>query len=225
MIEHPEDAEPLIGGIRAPRIKRRLRNWWVAPAAVVVLVALILGSAYACVDRPPFWIFGAAPYPGGMPIPLEQAKATYPFPIAEFPEIRVEDACTKKTAPLKLLEALGGTKDLILVYSHGLWLRQTTRPRYASLNMYNRSKSFERTVRGHAAQVTPRGWDYKPFFCGSGFACDDFWTSDVPGSKYYSRGAEIRWIENGVRYALQGPFTHEQLIELAEQLTLANRST
>lgn len=75
-------------------------------------------------------------------------------------------------------------------------------------------------MRGVAADITGLGVERKFFFCNRGFSCAAYDAAGPYGqAKWYAHGAEIRWVENGIHYSLQGPYRPGTLQTLAEQIT------
>jgi hypothetical protein len=206
------------------KVKRFLKSRWIPAAAVLVLFSMILGAAYACSsDRMRYMVFGSTPSQQmGAPVTLEKARASS-WTFGELPAIELAEPCSGKVSRVTLLEVKAGYRGrLLAVYSHGLWLQFVNKagppPQFGAAE---KRHVRDVTVHGLPARITSRGQDYKWFWCGSGFSCDDFWTDpSIPGAKWYSMGSFVGWVENGSEISLQGPFEDSVLLSLAEQLRL-----
>jgi hypothetical protein len=205
------------------KVKRFLKSRWIPAAAVLVLFSLILGASYACnSDRMLSMVFGTTPSQQmGAPVTLEKARASS-WTFGELPAVEMAEPCTGKVSRVTLLDVKAGYRgQLLAVYSHGLWLRFVDKAGPPQIGSPEKRQVRDVTVHGVPARITSRGRDHKWVWCGSGFSCEDFWTDpSIPGSKWYSMGSSVGWVENGSEISLQGPFEDSVLLSLAEQLRL-----
>ena len=199
----------------------------------VIVITLAAGAAaFACLnDRGSYTGFLIAPSISGAErgseggrypaLTTDQARRQSSLAIATLPNVMFEEPCRSNLSPITLLEVTANENQVLLSYSHAVWLRLTRpSPRPSGgLGLYAMPRKIEvGKVRGRRAEITAHGWKRSYFFCGSGFDCSAILYDSVNAQRWHPLGAELHWVENGVDIRLQGPYRASELALLATKL-------
>lgn len=157
----------------------------------------------------------------GQLVSLKDARAGVSYAVPELPSMALKNACGSGSPRIALLAVKKSGNRVLLSYSHGLWLESAPlTDQFRPQNAYTSAgpkRILTGEVRGHPAQITPAGSGVK-FFCRRDFSCSEAMMDGASGGRYYFGGSEVRWIENNVAVALQGPYSDSALAQLAEEL-------